>query len=258
MDDAIDLTEVSLERLTQDYPPLGSTEPDVVIFGHSLGGLLALSWQSALEPNQKRLEPLQIFTVEPAPSTELGIPGPIILLLKLFSVPFATEPLEIKDTGGKLTLPVTILHGADDEIVPPKEWIKRPFFGKQANYDYIASTTKQLYFSLSDPNNSELEAFHNQAVTNTGYFSPDLFEQFGSVKNGANAYNFIIIWPWLLGVVDKNILPQDLASELPPEIVKVSLTLSKKNNATKLVLSVLLGLAGLAAIGYWAWSSGVI
>ena len=255
-DDAIDLAEAALNRLAQDYPVLKETDPEVVVFGHSLGGLLALSWQSFLEAGQEKLKPIQIFTADPAPSTELGIPGPVIWLLKLFFVPFATEPLEIKETGKNLTLPVTILHGASDRIVPPKEWIKPPLFSKKSNYDCITSTAKQLYFSLSDPDNSSLVAFHNQAVTSTCYFSDLLFENFGGVKRGANAYNLQIIWPWLQGVVNNNIPPQDLAEQLPPEDVQVSLTLPKSSDRWKTILAIILGLASLAAVGYWAVSSG--
>ncbi len=257
--EAVDLTEIALLRLAQDYPFLQKADPEVVVFGHSLGGLLALSWQSFLESSQEKLQPIQIFTADPAPSTELGIPGPIIWLLKLFFVPFATDPLEIKATGKKLTLPVTILHGASDRIVPPKEWNDPPLFGSQSNYDYIASAEKQLYFSLSDPTDPSLVAFHNQAVTNTCYFSDELFKNFGGVKKGPNAYNCEIIWPWLQGVVDNNILPQDLASQFPPQAVQVSLTLPEKSvEGWKIFLGVLLGLAALAGISYWIVSSGMI
>jgi pimeloyl-ACP methyl ester carboxylesterase len=253
----VDLAEAALNYLEQDYPVLKEIDPEVVVFGHSLGGLLALSWQSFLEPEQEKLKPLQIFTADPAPSTELGIPGPVVWVLKLFYVPFATEPLKIKETGPQLTLPVTIVHGASDRIVPPKKWIETPLFGQQSNYDYIASTTKRLYFSLSDKNSS-LVAFHNQAVTNTGYFSDALFKHFGGIKNGANAYNFDIIWPWLQGVVNNNILPQNLAAQLPPKNVQVSLTLPESRNLWKMILAIIFGFAACAGIGYWIISSRLI
>ncbi|MEM6519666.1 MAG: hypothetical protein AAF722_10105 [Cyanobacteria bacterium P01_C01_bin.70] len=255
--DAIDLSEAAFNRLAQDYPVLKKADPEVVVFGHSLGGLLALSWQSFLEPGQETLKPIQIFTADPAPSTDLGLPGPVIWLLKLFFVPFATEPLKIKETGKKLTLPVTILHGASDRIVPPKTWIKPPLLGRQSNYDYIISTSKQLYFSLSNPDDSSLKAFHNQAVTSTGYFSDVLFKHFGGVKDEPNAYNCEIIWPWLRGIANDNISPQDLAEQLPPKTVQVSLTLPERGDRWKAILAIVLGLAALAAISYWAVSSGV-
>ncbi len=56
--------------------------------------------------------------------------------------------------------------------------------GNPSNYDAIASQEKAIYFSYNSQVNSQLVAFHNQAVTSTQYYGDGLFKHFGGVKNG--------------------------------------------------------------------------
>ena len=97
-------------------------------FGHSLGGLLCLclptlaapaSGMGGEAPPSSRFQPRGILAADPATSTEMGIPGFAIALLKLFNAPFTAQPLDIETTGKALRIPVTIVHGLDDTIVPP-------------------------------------------------------------------------------------------------------------------------------------------
>lgn len=251
VENAIDLSEQTLQRLGQDYPILNQSEPDVVVFGHSLGGLIALSWLTYLTEAQARLKPVQIFTADPATNTELGIPGFAVFILKLFRLPFATAPLEIEKIGQDISVPVTLVKGADDNLVPPELWI--------TSFNSIATLDKKIYFSLSDPkNNPPLIAFHNQAVTNTTYFDDALFNNFGGVKHGPNAYNFQVIWPWVRGVVENNIQPNQLLNELPPKTVQISNTLPDKSTKWRKLLLLLGGLVVLYAVSYLIWHPGSV
>ena len=129
----------------------------------------------------------------------------MVPILKFFRLPFTSQPITIADSGVALKVPVTILHGEGDTLVPPGQWIDpiKQFWPWQApkpcNFLSIASTEKAIYASCSNPNaQPPLVSFHNQAVTNTTYYDDELFNSFGGVKVEPNAYNFNYIWPAVL------------------------------------------------------------
>lgn len=253
-EDAIALTESAIAKLGEDYPDFASYE--TIVFGHSLGGLLALSWQQFVAA-ESPLSPNQIFTADPAPTTDLGIPRPAVWILKLFRVPFADAPLTIQETGSSLTVPVTIVHGASDRIVPPQTWVRTQGTQYYTNFDAIASDSKAIYFSLSNEQQEPpLVAFHNQAVTNTTYYDDDLFEHFGGVKEHPNAYNFQLIWPWLIGVVEENLQPDRLPGRLPPKTIEVSDSLPPAPFPWRGFSRVFLfmGIGSAAVILLWSWA----
>ncbi|NEQ65199.1 MAG: hypothetical protein F6K21_06820, partial [Symploca sp. SIO2D2] len=203
--------------------------------------------------------PKQIITADPAPSTEMGIPKIIKPILQLLQIPFVTQALNISKTGASLSdIPVAIMHGADDKIVKPKLWIKPPLFKKTTNFDYIASQHKKIYFSLSNrQNHPPLVAFHNQAVTDTGYFSKDLFKNFGGVKETPNAYNCEYIYSGLRLVVEDDVRADELLPKFPLEKIKVTDKLEIKSNLLKIVIISAIVLA-LLSLGYWLWHSGIV
>ncbi|MFN7677724.1 MAG: hypothetical protein ACK5QW_03890, partial [Cyanobacteriota bacterium] len=204
------------------------TQPPVVYgFGHSLGGLLCLSLPALKEEHPGgRCFPVEILAADPATSTEMGIPGFAIALLRLFNAPFTSKPLNIASTGPKIDVPVTILHGRDDTIVPPQLWAVR---GGQGAFGAVEGPAKALYFASGNPaRDPSLVAFHNQAVTSTKTYDDALFASFGGVKHGPNAYNRDWIWPvvealFLKGASPPNLLayltqerPFDVSTEPPP------------------------------------------
>lgn len=206
--------DLAREPQYQHWP---SQPPAVYGFGHSLGGLLSLSLPAlpaligpaAASP----WEPQVILACDPATSTEMGIPGFAIALLKLFGSPFTAEPLRIQDTGPCLSQPVVILHGLADTLVPPQQWDPQ---GSDGAYAAIHSHEKALFFASSNPqHNPPLLAFHNQAVTSTKYYDDDLFRSFGGVKHGANAYNTAWIWPALTALFHDRVPPAELLNNLP-------------------------------------------
>lgn len=216
---AMVLAEAAWRDLAREphYQHWPKQPPAVYGFGHSLGGLLSLSLPSlptllgagAAQPWEAKV----ILACDPATSTEMGIPGFAIALLKLFHAPFTAEPLRIQDTGKFLHKPVAILHGLADTLVPPQQW--DPHSGDGA-FAAIASPGKAVFFASSNPNhNPPLVAFHNQAVTSTQYYDDDLFRSFGGVKHGANAYNTAWIWPALTALFLKQVPPTELLAALP-------------------------------------------
>lgn len=218
---AIRLTSQSWQKLCQDNSDLSGIDFDFYVFGHSLGGLLALSWTAYV--TETKFFPKQIITADPAPSTEMSIPKIAIFILKLFRAPFTLKPITIRDTGPKLDIPVGILHGAADNMVKPKSWIQRSLWNQKSNFDCIASRKKKIYFSLSNKQvHPALIAFHNQAVTDTTYFDNALFKDFGGVKDEPNAYNYQYIWPGLDLVVENQVEANHLLHHFPLKTIKVT------------------------------------
>lgn len=213
---AVDTTAIAWEKLSQHHqqeesPELKILEEediDFYVFGHSLGGLLALSWPYYLQQNPDKIpskfQPKQIITSDPAPNTALGIPKIALWILAIFRFPFATKPLNIKDTGTQLTLPVGILHGNNDKIVKPTEWVKPPKENKKGSFFEIKSNEKKIYFSLSNKA-EKLIADHNQSVTDTTYYGDGFMANFGGAKDDPNAYNFQYIWPALDAVIKNQV-----------------------------------------------------
>ncbi|MBR8833845.1 MAG: hypothetical protein DSM106950_07330 [Stigonema ocellatum SAG 48.90 = DSM 106950] len=255
MERAISLTSHSWHKLWQDHPEFEGVDFDFYIFGHSLGGLLALSWPAYI--TETKFFPKQIITADPAPSTEMGIPQIAVFILKLFRSPFTLEPITIRKTGVKLDIPVGILHGADDNIVKPQSWIGRSLWNQKTNFDSIVSSQKKIYFSLSKKqDNPPLIAFHNQAVTDTTYFNDALFNNFGGVKDEPNAYNYQYIWPGLQLVVENQVEANDLLNQFPLKTIIVTDTLPPLSSRFTLVI-LLVGLA-LLGLAYWFWHSGAV
>ncbi|PZD74144.1 hypothetical protein C1752_01152 [Acaryochloris thomasi RCC1774] len=251
---AISLPEAAWERLSQDFPHWATEKMEVHAFGHSLGGLMALSLPDGFKGRQdQRFFPQQIVTADPAPSTEMGIPGPAIWLLKLFNSPFTQKPVLISETGKSLNIPVVILHGGADNIVKPQQWVGQTG-DTPSNYDAIASQEKAIYFSYSNPEpQPPLVAFHNQAVTSTQYYGDGLFKNFGGVKDGPNAYNYEYVWPGLNFIFTGQATPRTLLAkllELRPRKFDIK---PVPPEAPRSSWGWIIGLLLLAGIVYWGW-----
>ena len=215
---AINSTAIGWEKLCEHSKEvkkldLSEQEIDFYVFGHSLGGLLALSWPYSLKenPDQKleKFHPKQIITGDPAPNTIMGIPKIATVILWIFRFPFVTEPLKIKNTGTELKIPTAILHGNNDKIVKPTEWVKSPRSQEKGSFFDIASTEKNIYFSQSNKEKN-LIANHNQSVTKTTYYGNGFMKNFGGAKDGPNAYNYQYIYPALLAVVMDDLQANEL------------------------------------------------
>ncbi|NET15949.1 MAG: hypothetical protein F6K08_25570 [Okeania sp. SIO1H6] len=218
---AVDSTKIGWEKLCEHSKEvkkldLSEQEIDFYVFGHSLGGLLALSWPYYLKENpDKKLEkfhPKQIITSDPAPNTLMGIPKIATVILGIFRFPFVTEPLKIKNTGTELKIPTGILHGNNDKIVKPTEWVKPPRSQEKGSFFDIASTEKNIYFSTSNKE-KDLIANHNESVTNTTYYGNGFMKNFGGAKDRPNAYNYQYIYPAVLAVVKNDVQANELKDD---------------------------------------------
>ncbi len=139
------------------------TQVQTTLYGHSLGGLFALSWPYYVGQDglPSWLLPRQVVAADPIPSTAISsVPGPLGKLLRRL-----TDDVDIRKTGRGLTVPVAILHGAADWVVPKAEW-REPF-------RCIASEHKAMYLSFTDTHGCPGHfANHEQATNDTGFFPP--------------------------------------------------------------------------------------
>lgn len=104
MESAVTLTSESWRILCEKNPELDG-DFDFYVFGHSLGGLLALSWPYFVADfNRTKYNFLakQILTADPAPSSLLGLPRIALFILRLFRSPFTSKPIEIKKTRSEI------------------------------------------------------------------------------------------------------------------------------------------------------------
>jgi len=142
----------------------GPGEPvDTYVYGHSLGGLFALCWPYYVTQDDypQTLLPLQVVTADPIPSTSAAsAPGKLGRALNSF-----TDTVDLRVTGAALTMPVAILHGDADWVVPKSEW--------DTPFGYIATTQKRMTLSYTDTHGcAGLFANHEQATDDTSFFPP--------------------------------------------------------------------------------------
>lgn len=136
---------------------------DTYVYGHSLGGLFALSWPYTVKDQgyPENLLPLQVLTADPIPSTSgAKLHGKLAKLRDRL-----TDDVDISVTGQALTMPVAILHGEADWIVPKSQW-DTPFAA-------IKTEHKRMFLSRTDTHGCPGHyANHEQATTDTGFFPP--------------------------------------------------------------------------------------
>ncbi|MDJ0736836.1 MAG: hypothetical protein QNJ47_22680 [Nostocaceae cyanobacterium] len=260
IENAITTTNTAWEMLCQNDTALEQGETDFYLFGHSLGGLLSLSWISYIKDKSEfksQFYPKQILVADPAPNTSLGIPKTVMLVLKLLNSSFTSGAIDIKKTGLSIDVPVAILHGDNDKLVKAAIWDKPGLFSKKSNFDYIASGDKKIYFSLSDKS-QDLFAFHNQAVTDTTYFNDALFKKFGGVKHEPNAYNDEYIWSGLNLVIENQVKASELLDKFPLKTIKVVDKLPEKTLNIKFIVIGVLSLIALSGLGYFLWNQAII
>lgn len=260
--DSIALTEDAWDYLCKQehYAHWPQTTVETFAFGHSLGGLIALSLPDYLKRQKpdSRFLPKKFVAADPAASTEMGIPRFAIWLLKLFGSPFTAAPISIQETGHNLTEPVVILHGGSDKLVPPRLW-KSSAGESSVNYAAIESSQKAIYFSYSNPKlTPPLKAFHNQAVTCTEYYDDALFENFGGVKKGPNAYNRSYIWPGIGMIFSDVASPDNLLDHFPHGDFDIKTVPPQKKLFLIEILPWIIGILAALLIGYWIWENSVI
>jgi dienelactone hydrolase len=160
--DMITTANESVCKAIQEILP-GKDTFDIFLFGHSIGGLFALSWPYFVG----ECEIKAIIAADPLPSTA-QLPSWIQKLIPLGDLPFLTHPVAIQETGVALAnIPIAILIGDSDLFVTPSTW--------EQIWNYIKAPQKKIYISQSDyyyniyrcDAQSALIAYHNQAVTNS-------------------------------------------------------------------------------------------
>ncbi len=175
------------------------------LFGHSLGGLQALSWDyyadKILDSTPAQLKPQQVLAANPIPSSDSNIPQPIRFFVNRFGV--LENIIQIQNTGCQLNVPVAILHGDSDSIVRLKVWKKM--------FQYINSNQKRLYTSFTDKHGSpSMLANHMQATVYT-HFLPNWMAKciFGGVGTEDN-----LSWRYIWCALDQVVRGEKRADAL--------------------------------------------
>lgn len=165
---------------------------ETYLFGHSLGGLFAISWpyyvnRWAEDVAQGQdiptyLLPQQIVAADPIPSS-LTIPGKLgKLIAKLI------PQVDVKVTGADVTMPLAILHGQQDWVVPPTEW--------DDYFPAIATPCKRMFLSRTDTHGcGGLFANHEQSTVDTSFFPNWAALLVLDGVGEENALNWNFIWP---------------------------------------------------------------
>lgn len=189
----------AIKSVTQAYDSVGllTQEVDTYLFGHSLGGLFAMSWQYYTNSPDipSSLIPKQIIVADPVPDSESNIPPFVQRIIE--GVHAFKDKVDIKYTGRSLTVPLAILHGNDDTIVPINDWLN--LFDS-----FIATNEKALYLSSTDEYGAPaMYANHEQATINTSFVydsvANEVFDGVGTEDN----LNWRYIWDALDQVIRK-------------------------------------------------------
>jgi dienelactone hydrolase len=159
---------------------------DSYVFGHSLGGLFALSWPAyARDMAPACLMPQQVLAANPIPDSESLIPA----LIRFSGNQIAAfhDHVDVCDTGSALRVPVAILHGASDTLVPAAAWA--------GPFGAIAAAEKRFYCAQSDDHGTPaLRADHVQATDDTS-FLPDWMAQLAVGGVGSeNTLDWRYLW----------------------------------------------------------------
>lgn len=185
---------------------LDTAEVDTYLFGHSLGGLFALSWPAYIAGSSAAgLMPLQVVAANPIPDSESLIPAPNRIMGQLLGS--FRDRVDIAATGGALRAPVAILHGDSDSLVPGRAWVE-PFAA-------IASPAKRFYWSQSDDHGAPaLDAGHAQATTNTRFLPDALVKMSLGGLGGEDNLDWRYIWGGLDQVIRAGARADQLSFEM--------------------------------------------
>lgn len=178
---AINSAVNAYEQVNLDKP-----EVETYLFGHSLGGLFALSWNYyAREKVPVNMLPKQIVVADPVPDSESNIPKRIREIIK--DVGGFKDKIDIQTTGDLLKVPVAILHGYEDTIIDKGTWKK--------SFKYIASNQKAMYLSFTDEYGfPAIYANHEQATVDTSFLPESVTEKYLNGSGKEDNLNWRFIW----------------------------------------------------------------
>jgi len=205
---AVGWMESAIDSVQKAYKYLNLDQENVqtYLFGHSLGGLLALSWPHyAKEKVSPNMLPKQVVVADPVPDSQSNIPLPILQLIELIGG--FKDKIDILETGADLTVPVVILHGNEDTIVPKHSWIK-PFYS-------IKTQEKKMYLSFTDNYGSPaMYANHEQATVDTSFVHDWIAREFLDGVGVENNLNWRYIWYALDQVIRFGVKADELRFDL--------------------------------------------
>ena len=185
---AIDASNGALSRLGSRVE-----EDNITLYGHSLGGLLALTWSSV--QNSEREAPLPRNIVMANPSVEMSAAMPVPIpgmdwLMNLF-----IDQLDYEEMAQSTTCPVIILTGDDDSIAPP--WTVA-----QNAYNSLVNAESRVVFEFftDDHGDPELKGDHMASISDDGWM-PSWMMTFIGGDGEVDAVDYRYYWAALDAVL---------------------------------------------------------
>jgi len=185
---AVGWMESAINSVIAAYENLNLDKENVktYIFGHSLGGLFALSWPHYAQAKvNSNILPKQVVVADPVPDSQSNIPDEIRDFID--SHEGFKDKVDIVETGKNLTVPVAIIHGNEDKIIPKECW-EEPFKS-------IQTKEKKMYLSFTDNYGSPIMyANHEQATVDTSFVSDWIAKELLDGVGEENNLNWRYIW----------------------------------------------------------------
>ncbi len=185
LDRVLEMTEDALANL-------GSKAGDITIYGHSLGGLLAMSWQAWGGPPVKN-----IVVANPQIDPMAGGAGVPEFMSGL--VDMIITLIDWQATLPQTTVPIMVIYGEDDSFVSDSM--------AQNIINALGSTWKSLYQALTDTHGDpELPANHMAPISDDGIMPGFIMEGLGGDAT-LDAYDYRIYWAALDGALRDDMNP---------------------------------------------------
>lgn len=179
---AVDLTNQAISRInSRTHRNISINMNEIYIYGHSLGGLIGLSWAS----------------VSGAPAVNaMVLANPCLDASEGNPVPIPIKEIDYQSRAPLTTCRVIILTGDDDTIAPSHQAV--------AAYDALINAASRVVYQFRTDayGRPDLKADHNAGMTNSGFIPSGLMEFIAGGDGNLDALDWRGYWAALDATMD--------------------------------------------------------